>query len=84
LQIRSFRAHHAILTIGTLDSRTRVMDFNIDKAQVAQAMFNQAESLTIYVDSLKFERFASFEVCGLDRITNLMYEQPSSDRIIKA
>jgi DeoR/GlpR family transcriptional regulator of sugar metabolism len=60
------------------------MDFNIDKAQVAQAMFNQAESLTIYVDSLKFERFASFEVCGLDRITYLMCEQPSSDRIIKA
>jgi DeoR family glycerol-3-phosphate regulon repressor len=52
LQIRSFRAHHAILTIGTLDSRTRVMDFNIDEAQVAQAMLNQAESLTIFVDSL--------------------------------
>ena len=50
------------------------MDFNIDKAQVAQAMFNQAESLTIYVDSLKFERIASFEVYGLDRITNLMCE----------
>jgi DeoR family glycerol-3-phosphate regulon repressor len=60
------------------------MDFNIDKAQVAQAMFNQAESLTIYVDSLKFERIASFEVCGLDRITKLMCEQPHSDRIIKA
>jgi DeoR/GlpR family transcriptional regulator of sugar metabolism len=84
LQIRPFHAHHAILTIGTLYSRTRVMDFNIDKAQVAQAMFNQAESLTIYVDSLKFERIASFEVCGLDRITNLMCEQPPSDRIIKA
>jgi DeoR family glycerol-3-phosphate regulon repressor len=47
-------------------------------------MFNQAESLTIYVDSLKFERIDSFEVCGLDRITNLMCEQPPSDRIIKA
>jgi DeoR/GlpR family transcriptional regulator of sugar metabolism len=84
LQIHSFHAHHAILTIGTLDSRTRVKDFNIDKAQVAQAIFNQAESLTIYVDSLKFEQIDSFEVCGLDRITNLMCEQPPSDRIIKA
>jgi len=83
LQIRSFRAHHAILTIGTLDSRTRVMDFNIDEALVAQAMLNQAESLTIFVDSLKFERIASFKVCGLDRITNLMCEQPPPDRIIK-
>ena len=67
LQIRSFRGHHAILTIGALDSRTRVMDFNIDEAQVVQAMLNQAESLTIFVRSLKFERIASFEVCGLYR-----------------
>ena len=67
LQIRSFRWHHAILTIGALDSRTRVMDYNIDEAQVVQAMLNQAESLTIFVRSLKFERIASFEVCGLYR-----------------
>lgn len=60
------------------------MDYNIDEAKVVQAMLNQAESLTIYVDSLKFERIDSFEVCGLDRITNLMCEQPPSDRIIKA
>ena len=43
------------------------MDYNIDEAQVVQAMLNQAESLTIFVHSLKFERIASFEVCGLDR-----------------
>ena len=67
LQISSFREHHAILTIGALDSRTRVMDYNIDEAQVVQAMLNQAEYLTIFVRSLKFERIASFEVCGLYR-----------------
>lgn len=72
------------MTIDALDSRTRVMDLNIDEAQVAQAMLNQDESLTIFVDSLKFERIASFEVCGLGRLTNLMCEQPPPDRIIKA
>ena len=36
-QIRSFRAHHAVLTIGGLDGRTGAMDYNIEEAQVARA-----------------------------------------------
>ncbi|MBC8258593.1 MAG: DeoR/GlpR transcriptional regulator [SAR324 cluster bacterium] len=83
-QIHSFRAHHAILAVGALDSQTGVMDFNINEAQVAQAMLTQAESLTILVDSSKFEKIASFEVCELERITNLVCEQPPPDEIKEA
>jgi len=74
-QIRSFRAHHAVLTIGALDLRTGIMDFCIEEAQVARAMIEQAESLTILADSSKIGRIASFEVCSLDRITNLVCDQ---------
>ncbi|WP_321371286.1 DeoR/GlpR family DNA-binding transcription regulator [uncultured Desulfuromusa sp.] len=71
-QLQSFRAHHAILTAGALDTRTGVMDFSIEEAQLARAMIAQAEHLTILIDSSKFNKIASFEVCSLSRITNLV------------
>ncbi len=83
-QIRSFRAHHAVLTIGALDARTGVMDFNIEEAQVARAMIEQAERITVLADSSKFERIASFEVCGLDRVSNLVCERPPAGKLRKA
>jgi len=83
-QIRSFRAHHAVLTIGALDARTGVMDFNIEEAQVARAMIEQAEFVTVLADSSKFECIASFEVCSLDRVTNLVCDRPPSGKLDKA
>jgi len=80
-QIRSFRAHHAVLTVGALDVRTGVMDFCIEEAQVARAMIEQAEAVTVLVDSSKFGRIASFEVCSLDRITTLVCDQLPPDKI---
>ena len=73
-QIRSFRAHHAVLTIGALDGRTGAMDFNIEEAQVARAMIEQSESLTVLAESSKFDTIASFEVCPLARIARLVCE----------
>ena len=83
-QIGSFRAHHAILTIGALDCRTGIMDFCINEAQIARAMIGQAESLTILADDSKFGRIASFEVCGLKQVTNLVCNRPPPDFISKA
>ncbi len=74
-QIKSFRAHHAFLTVGAIDTRTGVMDFCINEAQIAKAMIEQAESLTILVDSSKFDRIASFEVCDLDRVSRMVSER---------
>lgn len=80
-QVRSFRAHHAVLTIGALDVRTGIMDFCIEEAQVARAMIEQAESLTILADSSKFGQIASFEVCGLEKVNNLICDQEPSGKI---
>jgi len=74
-QVQSFRAHHAVLTIGALDTRTGVMDYSIEEAQLARAMIEQAEIITLLVDSTKFDQIASFEVCGLKKITNLVCEK---------
>lgn len=74
-QIRSFRAHHAVLTITALDLRSGVMDFCIEEAQIARAMIEQAECVTVLADSSKFGHIASFKVCGFDRINNLVCDQ---------
>ncbi len=80
-QVQFFRAHHAILTIGALDAITGVMDFSIEEAQLAQTMIAQADSLTIIADSSKFHRIASFKVCSLDQVTNLVCDKPPPDKI---
>ena len=83
-QMRFFRAHHAILTIGAINAITGLMDFNIEEAQIDQAMIEQAESVTILADNSKFGRIASFKVCGLDRVTNLVCDKVPSEKINSA
>ena len=83
-QIRSFRAHHVVLTVGGLDNRTGVMDYNIEEAQVAKAMIDQADRLTVLADTTKFNRIASFEVCRLETITCLVCDHPPSGDLGKA
>lgn len=83
-QIRSFRAHHAVLTVGALDSRTGAMDFNIEEAQVARAMVEQSRLVTILMDSSKFNQLASFEVCPLARIDRLVCDCTPPDALGQA
>ena len=75
-QVRSFRAHHAVLTVGALDSRSGAMDFDVEEAQVARAMIGQSERVTVLADSSKFATLASFEVCPLSRIDRLVCDRP--------
>ncbi len=79
-QIRSFRAHHAVLTVSALDRRTGAMDFNIDESQVARGMIGQSEKLTVLADQSKFNALASFEVCPLEQIQYLVCDiRPPED-----
>ena len=81
-QIRSFRAHHAILTIGALDARSGAMDYNVDEAQIARAMVEQSESVTVLADSSKMGALASFEVCPLIAIDRLVTDKaPPNDML---
>lgn len=73
-QIRSFRAHHAVLTIGALDCRSGAMDFNIEEAQIARAMIAQSEKTTVLADCSKIGKLASFEVCPLDAIDRFVVD----------
>ena len=75
-QIRTVRAHHAVLTVGAMDARTGAMDFNFDEAQVARVMIEQSNEVIVLADASKFDTLASFEVCPLPTISKLVCDAP--------
>jgi len=75
-QINGFRAHHAVLTVGALDTRSGALDFDLEESQVARAMIAQSKSVTILADQTKFNALASFEVCTLDGVDRLVCDAP--------
>lgn len=70
-QIRRFRTVHAFLTVGAV-SPDGFMNFDIDEAEVARAMVEQAEHVTLLADSSKFSRTALFEVGPLSSARRLV------------
>lgn len=82
-QCRTFRAHHTVLTIGALDEVTGAMDYSIDEAQIAAAMIERSESVTVLIDGSKFGKLASFEVCPLSKIDRIICDR-APDGSLKA
>jgi len=82
-QIGKFRAGHAVLTVGAIDA-TCVMDFDLQEAEVAKAMIERADRVTVLADASKFDRRAVFEVATLDRIHTLVTDRAPSDAMAKA
>jgi DeoR family glycerol-3-phosphate regulon repressor len=73
-QIRKFRARHAFLTVGALDE-TCVMDFDAQEAEIAQAMIERVEEVTILADASKFSKRGIFEVAQWDVIDRLVTDR---------
>ena len=77
--IARYRADTAIITIGALD-RNCAMDFSNHEAEVAHAMIAAADQLRVLADHSKFQRSASFRVCPLGEIDQLVVDKsPGSD-----
>jgi len=81
-QCRTFRAHHTVLTIGALDEVTGAMDYSIDEAQIAAAMIERSESVTVLIDASKFGKLASFEVCPISKIDRIICDH-APDGLLK-
>jgi len=83
-QIRVFRTRHAVLTIGGLDAKAGAMDFNIEEAQVARAMIERAELVTVLADSSKFNCSTLFEVCKFDKIDTLICDHAPTGGLLES
>jgi DeoR family transcriptional regulator, glycerol-3-phosphate regulon repressor len=70
-QIRRFRAQHAFLTVGAVDARA-VMDFDAQEAEIAQAMIERVDRVTVLADHSKFDRRGVFEVAPLNAVAALV------------
>ncbi|MGF6178787.1 DeoR/GlpR family DNA-binding transcription regulator [Ensifer sp. 4252] len=82
-QIAKFRARHVILTVGAIDT-TSIMDFDLQEAEVAKAMIERADRITVLVDQSKFNRRAVFEVAPLSAIDTVVTENPPAPEIVEA
>lgn len=82
-QIRKFRARHAVLTVAAVDENM-VMDFDVRETEIARAMIEQAEEVTILADSSKFGKRGLFEVAPLAAVTRLVTDQPPPPRLADA
>lgn len=70
-QIKRFRARHAFLTVGAIDESC-VMDFDAQETEIAQAMIERAEMVTVLADSSKFDKRGIFEVAPWRTIDRLV------------
>lgn len=82
-QISRFHARHAVITIGAI-SPSGAMDYLVDEAEVARAMVQQSDYLTVIADSSKMNQHALFKVIELDRIDRLVTDTPPSGDLLEA
>lgn len=82
-QIAKFRVRHAVLTVGAIDQAC-VMDFDLQEAEVAKAMIERADFVTVLADHSKFDRRAVFEVAPLSRIHTLVTDLAPGEKMARA
>jgi DeoR family glycerol-3-phosphate regulon repressor len=79
-QVRRLRANDCVLTVGALGAEGGAMDFDIEEAEVARAMIERSDRVTVLADGSKLDRKALIEVCGLAAINRLVTDrEPSPD-----
>lgn len=82
-QIAKFRANHVILTVGAMDTHC-IMNFDLQEAEIARAMIERADSVTVVADHSKFDRRAVFEVAPLSRIARVITDRAPSRTMTEA
>jgi DeoR family glycerol-3-phosphate regulon repressor len=73
-QIRKFRARHAFLGIGAID-KSAAMDFDARESEIAHAMIDRVESVTVLADSSKSGKRGIFEIARWEDIDRLVSDQ---------
>ena len=83
-QLKQFKMKYAILTVGGIDAEAGIMDFNIDEAQIAKTMVEQAEELIVLADTTKLNRIGPFRVASLNKINTLVSNKSPNEPLKNA
>lgn len=76
-QIRQFHATHAVLTVGAITTQG-ALDFSMEETEVARAMIEQANQVTVLADASKLNRAGLFQVCPLSTIDRLVIDRQAT------
>jgi DeoR family transcriptional regulator, glycerol-3-phosphate regulon repressor len=79
-QIHQFHAVHAVLTVGAITTQG-LLDFSMEETEVARAMIEQANQVTVLADGSKLHKAGLFQVCPLASINRLVIDRPPSGAI---
>ena len=71
-QLQQFQMDYACITAGAVDANVGVMDFNIEEAEVAKTMVEQAHKTIVLADESKLSKTAPFKVSSLEKINYLV------------
>jgi len=80
--INKFHCDHAFITVGAIDITDGCMDYNMDEASVAQAMINNARSVSILADHTKIGQKALCTVCDLSQVTRIITDKKPDDEFV--
>ncbi|MGB5705762.1 MAG: DeoR/GlpR family DNA-binding transcription regulator [Arenicellales bacterium] len=83
-QLRSFRAHHAFITVGCVDAEAGATDFNFEEAQLARAMIARSKRVVMLADASKFDRIAGYEVGPLGKFDSLVSDTEPGPALMQA
>ncbi|MGI9317829.1 MAG: DeoR/GlpR family DNA-binding transcription regulator [bacterium] len=83
-QLGAFRAHHAFIAVGCVDSEAGATDFNLEEAQLARAMIARSKQAIILADRSKFDRFAGYEVGPLEQFDYLVCDETPGSTLLQA
>lgn len=70
-QIKRFNAQHVVLTVGAVQT-SGILDFDLKEAEIARAMLEQSQTVTVLADHSKFGRAGVFHVAPLGAIDRLV------------
>jgi DeoR/GlpR family transcriptional regulator of sugar metabolism len=82
----AFRAFHfdlAFLTVGGIDLRTGVTEYNVDDARVKRAALESAARTVAVADSSKLNRVAFARVCAPDEFDVLVTDDGAPARVVE-
>lgn len=82
-QIGRFRARYAFLTVGAID-QTGLLDFDEKETEIAKAMIERVENVTILADTSKFNKRGIFEVAGWNKVHRIVTNGKPPENIMQA
>lgn len=80
--IKQFKVDYAIIGVSAIDEDGTLLDYDYREVSVSQAILNQARTVILVTDVLKFERSAPVKICDFSQIDVLVTDETPPESIL--